>query len=987
MDKTKKHLSTKQLVIRITLVVAVVEFSIMLVLRLLPYEKGTYLEAALDASFLLILSTPAIYYFFVKPSIDSRDNELRDKAHLLSEYQRIAHIGGWFLKPATESTLEQLSWSDEMHRIFGVSPDTFVPSRESFLSLIHPDDKAAVQNWLTNCMAGTKCDELEFRTILPDGSLGFVSGRGEPKFDDENRLIQLAGTVQNITARKQAENQLDRFFDLSQDMLCISSADGYFKRVNPAFTKVLGWSAEEMLTHPYLEFTHPDDHAATLREVERQVINGEKVLQFENRYQHKDGSWRLLSWVSAPGEGGLMFATARDITERRKTELLAARSAKELADFKAALDQHAIVTIADKRGDITYANDKACEISKYMREELLGQNHRVLKSGHQPQALFDELWKTISSGQVWHGEIKNRAKDGSFYWVETTIVPFLDNHGKPVQYIAIRTDISERKRVEEAINSARETAEMANRAKDSFLATMSHEIRTPLGGMIGMLELLGYTPLNDDQRDTLQTAMDSSQSLLRIVNDILDWSKIEAGKLELAPRATSIAQLVTGVTNTYSRVASASSLILEQHVDERISPAHIVDPLRLSQVLNNFVSNAIKFTRKGQVEIRAELLSREGNTEQIRFSVKDTGVGIEQEVQQRLFQSYSQESAETARMYGGTGLGLAICRSLAIMMNGSIDLESTPGLGSTFSITLNLPVSVIAPEQTLRMPIGKAFVQKRDVSIAKSATEGVPVALVVDDDPTNRKLMAIQLGLLGLHTECVENGELALARWRNGHFALVITDCHMPVMDGYEFARALREIEASEKRSRTPIFAWSANALAEESERCLAADMDELLVKPVGLTQLNDVLSRWLVVAAPARPAHIALRESDDTQTAAANFMLLDELSDNAADKAEIVRDFMSQTRSDLAELEAAVAMLDFQGAMHIAHRMKGASRMIGARDIAVVCEEIEYAVRQGKPASTDAVKAALLQLKSHLAGVIGKYQHGKNQDKETGNG
>lgn len=837
--------------------------------------------------------------------------------------------------------------------------------------------------------AGTKCDELEFRTILPDGSLGFVSGRGEPKFDDENRLIQLAGTVQNITARKQAENQLDRFFDLSQDMMGIAGVDGHFKRINHAFTRVLGWSAGEILARPFLDFVHPDDQAATLREFERQVNAGEKVVQFENRYQHKDGSWRLLSWVSAPNEEDrlTLFATARDITERRKTELLVARNAKELADFKAALDQHAIVTIADKRGDITYANDKACEISKYMREELLGQNHRVLKSGHQPQALFDELWKTISSGQVWHGEIKNRAKDGSFYWVETTIVPFLDNHGKPVQYIAIRTDISERKRVEEAINSARETAEMANRAKDSFLATMSHEIRTPLGGMIDMLELLGYTPLNDDQRDTLQTAMHSSQSLLRIVNDILDWSKIEAGKLELAPRATSIAQLVTGVTNTYSRVASASSLILEQHVDERISPAHIVDPLRLSQVLNNFVSNAIKFTRKGQVEIRAELLSQEGNTEQVRFSVKDTGVGIEQEVQQRLFQSYSQESAETARMYGGTGLGLAICRSLAIMMNGSIDLESTPGLGSTFSITLNLPVSVIAPEQTLRMPIGKAFVQKRDVSIAKSATEGVPVALVVDDDPTNRKLMAIQLGLLGLHTECVENGELALARWRDGRFALVITDCHMPVMDGYEFARALRKIEASEKRSRTPIFAWSANALAEEGERCLAADMDELLVKPVGLTQLNDVLSRWLVVAAPDRPAHIALRESDDTQTAAANFMLLDELSDNAADKAEIVRDFMSQTRSDLAELEAAVAMLDFQGAMHIAHRMKGASRMIGARDIAVVCEEIEYAVRQGKPASTDVVKAALLQLKSHLAGVIGKYQHGKNQDKKTGNG
>jgi PAS domain S-box-containing protein len=445
-------------------------------------------------------------------------------------------------------------------------------------------------------------------------------------------------------------NQLDRFFELSLDMMCVACTDGYFKRVNPAFTQVLGWSGEEMLARPFLDFVHPDDYAATLQEVERQLAYGEKVMNFENRYRHKDGSYRVFSWVSVLGDDGLIYATARDITESRKVEVQMQRSIRELADFKAALDAHAIVATTDAQGSISYVNDKFCAISQYSREELLGQNHRIINSGSHPQSFFNELWQTIRSGKIWQGEIKNRSKDGAFYWVNTTIVPFFDEHGVPVQYIAIRTDITAQKQAEQKLVIARDEAELANHAKDSFLATMSHEIRTPLGGLMGMLELLGFTPLNDDQRETMQAAMDSGQSLLRIVNDILDWSKIEAGKLELAPQATSLAQLVSGVVNTYARVASARSLILEQYTDVRLSAAHLVDPLRLSQVLNNFVSNALKFTPRGRIEVRAELLERQGGVETVRFSVKDTGIGIAKEVQQRLFLNYSQGSADTARM-------------------------------------------------------------------------------------------------------------------------------------------------------------------------------------------------------------------------------------------------------------------------------------------------------------------------------------------------
>lgn len=241
----------------------------------------------------------------------------------------------------------------------------------------------------------------------------------------------------------------------------------------------------------------------------------------------------------------------------------------------------------------------------------------------------------------------------------------------------------------------------ANRAKDSFLATMSHEIRTPLTGMLGMLELLSLTSLDGEQRETLDAAWDSGRGLLRIVSDILDWSKIEEGKLELAPRPTSIEQLLKDVVNAYSRVASAKSLMLWQHTDSRFNSAYIVDPLRLSQVLNNFVSNAIKFTQAGEIEVRAELLENLDSGDRICFSVKDTGDGIAKDVQEQLFQRYRQGSADTARMYGGTGLGLSICKRLADMMDGQVDLKSEPGHGSVFSITLTLPISGL-PSETVK---------------------------------------------------------------------------------------------------------------------------------------------------------------------------------------------------------------------------------------------------------------------------------------------
>lgn len=525
-------------------------------------------------------------------------------------------------------------------------------------------------------------------------------------------------------------------------------------------------------------------------------------------------------------------------------------------------------------------------------------------------------------------------------------------------------DVTAAKRAERNLVTAKETAELANRAKDSFLATMSHEIRTPLTGMLGMLELLSLTQLDQEQHKTLDAAWDSGRGLLRIVSDILDWSKIEEGKLELAPRPTSIPLLLQDVANTYSRVASAKSLMLWQHADARLAAAYIVDPLRLSQVLNNFVSNAIKFTQQGEIELRAELLNHLDSGDRIRFSVRDTGIGIAAEVQQRLFQRYRQESADTARMYGGTGLGLAICRRLAELMDGQIELQSDYGSGSVFCITLILPISS-APGEAVEGTHPE--VKQREVKPLFVDGNEAPLVLAVDDHPINRDLLARQIRLLGLRAETAESGKVALSAWREGRFALVITDCHMPEMDGYEFARKVREYEIEESRARTPIVAWTANALAEEAGRCDAAGMDDLLVKPANLAQLRATLAKWLSINEADEESRVSSQHNGEP----IDYAVLNSVVPDPAAHPQVLKDFLSHIRADHLKLAAMLAQGDRGDVEHTAHRMKGSSRMVGAKSLAACCESIEFAARDDDMTKARSAKAELDEAFNELSDYI----------------
>jgi signal transduction histidine kinase/ActR/RegA family two-component response regulator len=407
------------------------------------------------------------------------------------------------------------------------------------------------------------------------------------------------------------------------------------------------------------------------------------------------------------------------------------------------------------------------------------------------------------------------------------------------------------------LKAAKEDAEHADAAKSTFLATVSHEIRTPLNGLLGMLELLSLTKLDAQQAETLEIARDSARGMGRIINDILDQAKIAAGKLEILPEPMSIAQLLPRLINIYHAVASGKSLVLRQMTDPRISPLVMADSLRLLQILGNFVSNALKFTEKGYVEVRAEFIERKEDREVICFSVKDTGIGISPDTQKTIFEPFVQATASTARLYGGTGLGLSISRRLVEMMGGNIHIESALGVGTTVSMTLTFPIATATqPHAAAEVParneprlyVDRPKLAPSRVDYSAYANQRV---LAVDDHPVNRLLLERQLAQFGLRVTSALDGRDALDAWRTGHHALVITDCNMPEMDGYELARAIREAEAKEHLARTPIIGWTANAAQEVIGECRAAGMDDVLIKPANLEALRQLVSKWLATTPP----------------------------------------------------------------------------------------------------------------------------------------
>lgn len=889
--------------------------------------------------------------------------------------------------------------------------------------------------------------------------------------------------------------EFERFFDLSLNMLCIAGTDAKFKKVNPKFTEVLGYSKEELLSVPFTQLIHPDDLEKTTMAI-RKLDEGVKVIDFENRYFDKNGHVKHIKWAAAPEvNSGRIYAIGEDITEKKKDEyykneiskirnlyisnisrsnafwdktlelileitgskygfigeikesdegkkylktfsltniawneetrrlfeeksqdglefhnldtlfgevirtgnvlmtnspdkhpassgrpkghppldsfmgvplhsgdrfigmvglanrdngydekfyaslteifetissivniFLLERDLKEVGKlnslYKDAVDQAAIISIANRDRKIVYVNELFENTFGFTSLEIINQGHQIINSGKMPSGFFSSMWDKLSSGSQWRGEVCNKAKNGDLLWMDVTVIPFR-NHGEEVdQYIFIRKDITkerEQKKLEIAFQKAEESA----KAKSEFLSMMSHEIRTPLNGVIGMADLLKETSLAGDQRELVDTIVNSGKTLLSIINDILDLSKIEAGKLSLEEAECDVKSFIEKLVKPFNISCEEKGLGFNFESDDY--EHHVfLDSARLGQVITNLCSNAIKFTQKGDIKIK---LSRNsvvgGKVTGVNLLVEDTGVGLSDEEMDLIFEPFSQ-LGENHQKIGGTGLGLSITRKIVDMMGGVVEVNSTKGVGSCFKVQLFLKtgkkINPLKNRETFDL-ISDRFVSKKSK------------ILIAEDNPTNQIVVKKMIESLGHKAICVSDGEQALHKLDSERFDLVLMDCQMPVMNGFESTKAIRQ--SNEWYKNIPIVALTANAIKGDDQKCFDSGMTGYLSKPIIKSTLENELKKFLK------------KEEDLIDTQKLNEFFESEIDGDVETFKEIINSFLSSAASQVDVIIESFTRDQFEKIYFEAHSLKSSSALVGALELSELCRQIELLLNQ----------------------------------------
>lgn len=998
-------------------------------------------------------------------------------------------------------------------------------------------------------------DEYTFTIDLPDGRVievkhapmksrdGFIrtfddvterekhQSQLQSRIDElaEARLASLNMMRDAEAARKQiheSQQLLEGFVENSGAVIFAKDAEGRYLLVNKEWEKVVGEKREDVIGRTDAEFMAAEV-AREFMENDRKVMQEKAV---HRAYESPDSIRTFLSLkfplYDMSGAVNGIAGISTDVTEQKALE-------KKLAEERERLD---LALRGGNLGFWEYEVESGHVALSNMYREILGYKDYeegleanidvsewvALIHPEDQKLATSSLQSYIESDAIeYRVEYRVRAADESWRWI--LVVGRSDASrvaGSVGRMLGVMIDITDLKDLEAQLRVAKEAAETAAAAKANFLASMSHEIRTPMNAVIGMVDLLRQTEMDDDQMHMLQTVSDSGQSLLTIINDILDFSKIEAGRLELEQIPLQLAELVEGSAQTVAVNARAKGVRLITYIDPELPQFVFGDQVRIRQILINLMGNAIKFTDQGGVHVTVKQIKRSDEAITVKMSVRDSGIGISDEAKRALFTAFMQAESSTTRKYGGTGLGLSICERLTSMMNGRIYVESELGAGSTFHVELplrvsnkqikekasdlkginvllivedaferetltryleywhatvlecaslsecipfclaareeNSPVDVvvlgasldrgqvftmknIAEEAGLESvrflallqgkrtkarlkddelvtidvdPVSRSsFITAISICVGRASPEvhyheevesfGTGLAqlspeeaaaagrliLVAEDNATNRDVIGRQLKLLGYTFDMVEDGEQALTAWISGKYALLLTDCHMPVMDGFELTDAIR---AREKNSaghidgdRFPIVAITANALQGEAERCLAAGMDGYLAKPVVLRELDAMINRWLPVSEnpgnsqfkedkaavecknqlsePEQPDGTDIASAEDAamksdlsnkQDMVIDLSTLDELL--AGDEemiSEVLEDFLEPTEAIVAEIFAAVRENSNEGVQHAAHKLKSAARSIGANALADLALTLETAGKNSEMA------------------------------------
>jgi PAS domain S-box-containing protein len=816
-----------------------------------------------------------------------------------------------------------------------------------------------------------------------------ISGLSESLHRMRRRIV--------VDERRRADEALkaseDRFRDTFDNVavgIAHNDLAGRWLRVNQKFCDILGYTRDELLRKTFYEISLPDELAVEAPQHSRLVAGTQASYSLEKHIRRKDDT---IVWVNVTvtlqrdcvGAPAYTMAIVQDISERKKAEqaLLLANSQLDAAvrgsnvgiwevDFPEGTyfdGRGRFINVWEQLGESP--PDRALEATAWMASLHPDDRERVVA---EIQALL------AGPGNDYELGYRARHRDGSYRWMLSRGTIARNASGKAVRVTGSRVDVTELKRIENELRQAKEGAEAANRAKDEFLANVSHEIRTPMNAVLGMTELALDTSLTNDQRQILQTVKSAADNLLRLINDLLDFSKIEAGRLELDLSEFSLRDALGETLRALAVRAEAKGLALVSDIRPDVPDLLLGDAGRLRQILLNLVGNAVKFTDAGEVLVRVAVdgPSEKGKVS-LRFTVTDTGIGIPQDKQQKIFRAFEQEDTSTTRKYGGTGLGLTIAARLVALMGGAITVESRPGQGSTFAFTACFKLQAETADHSAAFESQKVDSPRDEAD--HLLTKPLRV-LVAEDNEFNAQLIEQLLIRRGHKVSLAQNGREALTLLNESKFNLLILDIHMPELDGFEVVGAIRNWER-DTGEHLPVIALTARSRSADRDQCLAAGMDEFLTKPFRADDLWTVIDRLLGFRLQSTSTN---GQPSQARVTLAQATILAACGGDETLLHKMCQSFQARIGDHLKALEEALPQHDAPRVREVAHKIRGMVATFSA-DAGDVASKLEESAARGQLDECRDLGPLLVAVTSQLVELVGGLSVGglRSPTDETG--
>ena len=824
---------------------------------------------------------------------------------------------------------------------------TGIPAEEAmgpdWINHIHPEDKNSVFDEWTQAILENKEFKAEYKLLDDEDHVTWIFASAVAVKDDHGFIQSYIGNIVDITEKKAAEQLLKeseeryrKIFESASDIIYRADLHGRFSYINPVTLRIMNCEAKDLIGKNFTELIREDyrEKATHFYMEQFQSLTPVSYFEFPSMSTKGQEIWigQNVQLILEDGIVKEFVAVARDITDRVKADRLLKRSEEK---YKSIIENMELGLVEmDTTGKITYAYDQFCKITRYSREELIGRYAEELVPDTFKRNFHEQIQKQ-TQGQAGAYEMQITRKNDKVSWILVSAAPLYNDQDEINGSIGICLDITPQKKTEQKLTEAMKKAEELLKAKEYFLANMSHEIRTPMNAIVGMSDLLKKTDLTAKQQKYLHAISLSANNLLVIINDILDLSKVESGKITFERIGFRITECIESILSSLAFKAEEKRILLLSQIQEGSDAIVLGDPTRLSQILINLVNNAIKFTEKGKVEVLCEV--KEANEQELTFEfiVRDTGIGIPEDKLAIIFESFNQADSSITRKYGGTGLGLSICKKLIEAQQGEINVKSKPDIGSEFTFSLSFGKGT-ASDLPAKAEVESGAYHLDDIHI-----------LLAEDNKLNQLLVLSLAEEWGCKVDTAENGEVALQKLKSKTYDLILMDMQMPVMDGIKATSIIRTL-LDPPVSQIPIIALTANSFSSDTRKCLEAGMNDFISKPFEPAQLYGKIVK-LVRPEANHGSIMEIPQTNEPETTAQQHTLLNkeaplfEMADGDKDfLTQLLEVFEQEVLAVLANMDDCLQAHDIPGIQSLAHKIKPSVDSVSYAEMKELIREIE---------------------------------------------